>query len=105
MYILQATGNATGDWYRVLSGGDFIVANRSGDSLGGGTLVIEFADANESTLAMTSAASFSAPIQSQVVTIARGTLVRAKLTASTAPACNVLLQHTEIQSPALVVVE
>jgi hypothetical protein len=34
MYILEASANATGDWYRVEIGGDYILSTRDGDSLG-----------------------------------------------------------------------
>lgn len=101
MYILTATANATGSWYRVLFGGDFVIANKAADTLGGGSLVIEFADTSSVALKMPSSATFSAPIESQVITLARGSLVRAKLTGSTSPACNVFLENTTIQGPTL----
>lgn len=106
MYIMQATANAIGDWYRVLVGGDFLVASGASDTIGGGSLTLEFATAgDEGPLLMPATATFSAPIQSQVLTLARGTLVRAVLASSTAPSLGVFLQHTTIQSPTLQLVE
>jgi hypothetical protein len=105
MYILEASDNATGDWFKVEIGGDYIISTRSGDDLGGGTLYIDVADGAQRTIASETDREISTLGAPLVVTLSRGMHVRGRLTGATGPTINLLAMSVEhAGGPALVAV-
>lgn len=89
MYILETTTNATGAWFRVKVGGDFVFAQRDADTLGGGTLYIDLADGAQRVIEPDADLDFTAVMTPTIVTLCRGQHVRARLAGATSPSVHV----------------